>query len=158
MNNLNNLELGERVFATLEEARAAVDSQLQDKGFVYTIKHTRRVGNKKDGDVKAVVLYCSCGAQILDHIATLPTANVLNPAVLRGRGRPVGSLGRPQSATATSTSTQRDPSQFEVVEASVRPQRRCGRCHQSGHNARRCRQPPAPPAPPAAPLTPPASL
>ena len=67
MNNLNNLELlgelGERVFATLDEARAAVDSQLQDEGFVLTIKHTRRVGNKKDGDIKAVVLYCSCGAQ-----------------------------------------------------------------------------------------------
>ena len=51
MNNLNNLELlgelGERVFATLDEARAAVDSQLQDEGFVLTIKHTRRVGNKR---------------------------------------------------------------------------------------------------------------
>ncbi|BBN14017.1 hypothetical protein Mp_6g08220 [Marchantia polymorpha subsp. ruderalis] len=81
---------------------------------------------------------------ILDHIATLPTANVLNPAVLRGRGRPAGSLGRPQRAT--STSTHMDPSQFEVVEASVKPQRKCGRCRQSGHNARRCQQPPAPPA------------
>ena len=56
---------------------------------------------------------------ILDHIATLPTSNVLNPAVRRGRGRPAGSLRRPQRDT--STSTQRDPSQFEVFEASVRP-------------------------------------
>ena len=51
MNNLNNLEqlgdLGEHVFATLDEARAAVDSQLQNEGFVLTIKHTRRVGKKK---------------------------------------------------------------------------------------------------------------
>ena len=56
MNNLNNLELlgelGERVLATLDEARAAVDDQLQDEGFVLTIKHTRRVGNKKDGTSK----------------------------------------------------------------------------------------------------------
>ena len=52
MNNLNNLELlrelGERVVATLDEARAVVDSQLQYEGFVLTIKHTRRVG----GDIK----------------------------------------------------------------------------------------------------------
>ena len=56
---------------------------------------------------------------ILDHVATLPTSNVLNPAVRRGRGRPAGSLRRPQRDT--STSTQRDPSQFEVFETSVRP-------------------------------------
>ena len=68
MNNLNYLELlgelgelGEHVFATLDEARAAVDYQLQDEGFVLTIKHTRRVGYKKDGTSK--VLYCSCGAK-----------------------------------------------------------------------------------------------
>ena len=51
MYNLNNLELGERVFATLEEARAAVDSQLQDKGFVLTIKHTRQIGWKTNFNI-----------------------------------------------------------------------------------------------------------
>ena len=42
MNNLNNLELlgelGESLFATLDEAHAAVDSQQQDEGFVLTFQ------------------------------------------------------------------------------------------------------------------------
>ena len=46
-------------YASLEEARAAIDAHTQLEGYVVVTKHTRRVGNKKNGDVKDVILVCS---------------------------------------------------------------------------------------------------
>ncbi|CCI48793.1 unnamed protein product [Albugo candida] len=64
---------------------------------------------------------------ILEHLVTVPDENVLNLLNPRIRGRPSGS-------------TQRNLSQFDVVEASLRPQRRCGNCGRTGHNRRSCNQ------------------
>ena len=65
---------------------------------------------------------------ILKHLVTVPDENVLSSLNPRRRERPSGL-------------TQRNLSQFEVVEASLRPQRRCGNCRRTGHNRRRCNEP-----------------
>ena len=46
-------------YASLEEARAAIDSHAHLKAYVVVTIHTRRVGNKKDADVKALILVFS---------------------------------------------------------------------------------------------------
>ena len=79
---------------------------------------------------------------IRDHLATLPDTTVLNPVVLRTRDRPSGSLNR----RIATTSTQRDPSQFEHVKVSLQRQRRCRNYFQIGHNQWRCQNPIVAPA------------
>ena len=46
-------------YASLEEARAAINAHAQLEDYVVVTKHKRRAGNKKNGDVKAVILVCS---------------------------------------------------------------------------------------------------
>ena len=79
MNNLNNLELlrelGERVVATLDEARAVVDSQLQYEGLVLTITHTRRVG----GDIKQWF-----STLLVEHNSQRQNSNNANACVAAG--------------------------------------------------------------------------
>lgn len=69
-------------------------------------------------------------SQFQNHLQSLSSQSVpstpLEPAVIRARGRPLGSRNRPD------TSTRRDPSHFE------QGQRRCSTCHQPGHNLRTC--------------------
>jgi hypothetical protein len=66
---------------------------------------------------------------ILPLLPVARFAEVRNPIVLQGRGRPQGA----------SNSTRRDPSGFELQEQ-ARSGRRCGICgiRGSGHNARSC--------------------
>ena len=45
-------------YASLEEARAAIDAHTQLEGYVVVTKHTRRFGNQNNGDVKAVIHVC----------------------------------------------------------------------------------------------------
>ncbi|KAI9922607.1 hypothetical protein PsorP6_000404 [Peronosclerospora sorghi] len=52
-----------------------------------------------------------------------------NPVVARTRGRPSGSHN---------SSTKRDPSLFEHVEANILKKRRCGVCKAEGHNKQTC--------------------
>ncbi|SAM03616.1 hypothetical protein [Absidia glauca] len=66
----------------------------------------------------------------LEEIAFGPAPVIHDPIIRRGRGRPVGSTARHNTA-----STQRDPSAFELAE---RTPRLCGRCRQTGHNVRNC--------------------
>ena len=46
-------------YPSLEIARAALNSLFADEGYILTALHTRRVGNKKEGDIKAVTLQYS---------------------------------------------------------------------------------------------------
>ena len=78
---------------------------------------------------------------ILDHLDVLPAAEVFNPFIHHGRGRPVGALGHQSFGHQSVRSTQRHPSQFEHVKNSFRPVRRCGNCGVEGHNRRRCQKP-----------------
>ncbi|KAI8330324.1 hypothetical protein BC941DRAFT_486267 [Chlamydoabsidia padenii] len=68
--------------------------------------------------------------QRLTEMAFGPSPLIHDPVIRRGRGRPVGSTAR-----HTTSSTQRDPSSFEIVE---RTERHCGRCRQPGHTVRTC--------------------
>jgi hypothetical protein len=65
----------------------------------------------------------------LEELAHAPPVVLENPATSRTQGRPVGTRNQSQR------SMQRDPSAFELVE---RERRRCGKCHQTGHNSRTC--------------------
>ena len=47
------------VYPSLEEAKAAIYAYAHLGGYVFVVKLTIRIGNKKDGDVKAVILVCS---------------------------------------------------------------------------------------------------
>ena len=78
---------------------------------------------------------------ILDHLDVLPAAEVFNPFIQYGRGRPVGGLGHQTFGHQLVRSTQRHPSQFEHVKNSFRPVRRGGNCGLEGHNRRRYQQP-----------------
>ena len=40
--------------------RAAISSLLADEDYIVTFLHTRRVGKKKEGEIKAIDLQCSC--------------------------------------------------------------------------------------------------
>ena len=78
---------------------------------------------------------------ILDHLDVLPAAEVFNPFIHHGRGRPVGALGHQSFGHQSVRSTQRHPSQFEHVKNSLRPVRRGGNCGLEGHNRRIYQQP-----------------
>ena len=57
--------------------------------------------------------------------------SVLNPIVVRTRGRPQGAIA--------ASSIRRDPSEFEIVEMqSARRKRKCRECDQEGHDRRTC--------------------
>jgi hypothetical protein len=58
---------------------------------------------------------------------------VQNPLPVRSRGRPLG-------ATAGSSTTRRELSAFELVEARTRGPRKCGECRMEGHDRRNCHQ------------------
>ncbi|RKF82608.1 hypothetical protein GcC1_013047 [Golovinomyces cichoracearum] len=84
-------------------------------------------------------------AQILEQltgIAVETPVPMLDPAPMeRTRGRPPGSSS--QRAFVNTSSTQRDPSQFEYFLNATQPgpsRRRCGICKVIGHNARTCPQ------------------
>ena len=47
-------------YASLEIARADPSLLFADEGYIFTALHTRRVGNKKEGDIKAGTLQYSC--------------------------------------------------------------------------------------------------
>ena len=49
----------ESTYDTLEQARKALDEHAGAQGYVLTIKRTRRVGNRKDGAIKRIILCCS---------------------------------------------------------------------------------------------------
>ena len=51
-------------YASLENARAALVSLFTNEGYFMTVLHTRRVDNKKEGDIKAVTLQCSCTPKV----------------------------------------------------------------------------------------------
>ncbi|OAE19189.1 hypothetical protein AXG93_4182s1370 [Marchantia polymorpha subsp. ruderalis] len=101
MNNLNNLELlGERVFATLDEARAAVDSQLQDEGFVLTIKHTRSLTVQGTAGLhipfafdslttaQTALILVGSGAEVIPSVRLgLPESNALPELPIDSSGR-----------------------------------------------------------------------
>lgn len=58
---------------------------------------------------------------------------IQNPVVgKRTKGRPRGAGNR------TTSSTQREPSQFEIVERALKASR-CGLCNEAGHNRRTCK-------------------
>ena len=78
---------------------------------------------------------------ILDHLDVLPAADVSNPFIQHIRGSPVGALGYRLFEHQSVRSTQRHPSQFEYLNNSLRPVRRCDNCGVEGHNRRRCQQP-----------------
>ena len=46
-------------YASLQIARAALNSLFADEGYILTALHTRRVGNKKEGDIITVTLQYS---------------------------------------------------------------------------------------------------
>ncbi|RKF55448.1 hypothetical protein GcM3_201045 [Golovinomyces cichoracearum] len=48
-------------YRSLEEAKEAVFSHALSEGYALVVLHTRRVGNKKDGAIKALILNCSKG-------------------------------------------------------------------------------------------------
>nr|CCA20453.1 AlNc14C95G5816 [Albugo laibachii Nc14] len=77
---------------------------------------------------------------LLDYVLARPETNMRDPVQVRTRGR-------------TARSTQRVPSQFEYVAATLNTpvqRRRCRICKEAGHNARTCRQTPAAPSEPEA--------
>nr|CCA18209.1 conserved hypothetical protein [Albugo laibachii Nc14] len=43
-------------YATLEQAKAAIDDHAQQEGYVVVVKRTKKVGDRKDGDMKALIL------------------------------------------------------------------------------------------------------
>ena len=45
-------------YASLEHARVAINAHAQQEGYAVAIRRTRRIGNRKVGDVKAVDLDC----------------------------------------------------------------------------------------------------
>ena len=53
---------------------------------------------------------------IVDHLDVLSAAEVFNPLIQHGRGRPVGALGHQSFGHQSVRSTQRHPSQFEHVK------------------------------------------
>ncbi len=61
------------------------------------------------------------------------STQVLNPEVVRGKGRPVGAKNQRK------TGTERDPSEFEIVCESGGRSRKCTKCSQAGHNSRTCK-------------------
>ena len=67
-------------YASLEEARAAIDAHAHLEGYVVVTKHTRRVGNKKNGNKRAVLHVWSQSnpqsySQVLDFASVrYPTA------------------------------------------------------------------------------------
>ena len=67
---------------------------------------------------------------LLDYVLAVPETNMRDPVQVRTRGRPT-------------RSTQRVPSQFEYVAATLDTpvqRRRCRICKEADHNARTCRQ------------------
>ena len=70
------------------------------------------------------------------HLAGTPP-RLENPCVESTRGRPSASS---KGKRLNESSTRRDPSAFELVEASTRCAQRCGICKETGHNRRACPQ------------------
>ena len=56
-------------YASLKNARAVLNSLHADEGYIMTVLHTRRVGNKKEGGIKAVTLQCSCAPKVTASLA-----------------------------------------------------------------------------------------
>ena len=48
-------------YDTLEQARKALNEHAGAQGYFLTIKRTKRVGNRKDGAIKRIILWCSQG-------------------------------------------------------------------------------------------------
>ena len=71
-------------------------------------------------------------AAVLPQLTTIMNTPIQlqNPEVQKTRGCPVGALSHTQN------STTRNPSAFELIDQSNR--RKCGICHQIGHNSRTC--------------------
>lgn len=65
----------------------------------------------------------------LEQLVNTPPVVLENPVTSRPRGRPVGARNK------NPRSTQRDLSAFEYIEEHSR---KCGTCHQTGHNRRTC--------------------
>lgn len=71
--------------------------------------------------------------------STLPTeleaVTIKNPLVVKGKGRPLGSVKKQKA----DSSTKREPSHFEYVESNVKKSgRKCTNCNSIGHNIRTC--------------------
>ena len=75
----------------------------------------------------------------LDRIINDENPTIMsNPREIITRGRPVGARNR--NIRNIENTTRRLPSAFEYVEdtALIPGRRRCGKCHEIGHNARTC--------------------
>ncbi len=94
--------------------------------------------------------------RVADLRDELASSQVLEPAIVKSKGRPVGSLGKRKLKGAGGVDA-RDPSAFElylqsaatVVESLATKRargdgaaRRCGRCGETSHNVRTCPKPP----------------
>lgn len=51
----------EIAYPSLEEAKNALFAHALAEGYALVVLHTRRVGNKKEGAIKALILNCSKG-------------------------------------------------------------------------------------------------
>ena len=50
-------------YGSLEEEKLAIEEYARTQGYAVCILHTRKVGNKVDGQIKAIVLQCSNAGQ-----------------------------------------------------------------------------------------------
>ncbi|KAI9907193.1 hypothetical protein PsorP6_016379 [Peronosclerospora sorghi] len=67
-------------YASMEQPRAAIDAHAQGEGCVVVVKRTKRVGNRKDGEVKALILACSQSTPPPSYTKT-DLSSVSRPAV-----------------------------------------------------------------------------
>ncbi|KAI9914560.1 hypothetical protein PsorP6_007451 [Peronosclerospora sorghi] len=79
--------------------------------------------------ISSYALYKAMLRQALENLDSPHVFVMRNPVVARTRGRPSGSQN---------SSTKRDPSLFEHVEANILKKRRCGVCKAEGHNKQTC--------------------
>ena len=104
-------------YPSLEEARAAIDAHAHLEGYVVVVKRTRRIGNKKYGDITAVIIVC-LQSNPLSYPQVPDIASVCRPAVALAVYSPpvydmdkleIGGYKLPKKNTTTSFSPTRLP-------------------------------------------------
>ncbi|KAI9344178.1 hypothetical protein DFJ73DRAFT_840404 [Zopfochytrium polystomum] len=103
----------------------------------HLIAGSLRAGQTLNIIQKAPTLTAAKRQRLLDQVNEIINGSVrqyiVDPAAAAARGRPTAA----QKRRLPSNSTRRDPCRFEIVDAQEQ-QRKCGRCHQYGHNRRTC--------------------
>ena len=113
----------------LEDHQVSIQNSIQENNINSILENLKSLYENSTPYEQATII------NSVAELANIQLSNTLsNPIVQKTKGRPTGSLNNRSNIPLSST--QRDPSLFEYVEAALGKQ--CSVCNNTGHNRRTC--------------------